>query len=105
MKSSGWRLAASDLRQTTEFLWMTLDDAECKEEGSIRRIRVEIEGIVQGVGFRPFVFRLARNHQLSGWVKNTPGGVLLEAEGEETGISAFLAGIETEAPPLPPSLP
>ena len=52
------------------------------------------------MGFRPFVFRLARLHQLHGWVKNRPGGVLLEAQGEESGISAFLTALESEAPPL-----
>ncbi len=64
------------------------------------RVRIEIEGIVQGVGFRPFIYRLAGRHGVSGWVRNTPGGVLLEAEGVQVNLSAFLRDIEREAPPL-----
>ncbi|CAG0958686.1 partial acylphosphatase, partial [Geobacteraceae bacterium] len=48
----------------------------------VRRIRITIEGIVQGVGFRPFVFRLAERHGITGWVKNTTAGVVMEAEGD-----------------------
>ncbi|KAF0220790.1 MAG: hydrogenase maturation protein [Geobacteraceae bacterium] len=66
----------------------------------MKRIRLEIEGIVQGVGFRPFVYRLADMHSLTGWVRNTPAGVLLEAEGDENALNLFLLGIEREAPPL-----
>lgn len=59
-----------------------------------------IEGIVQGVGFRPFIYRLAKTHSLCGWVRNTPAGVLLEAQGEPDGISGFLEDIRHKAPPL-----
>ena len=64
------------------------------------RIRLEIEGIVQGVGFRPFIYRLAGRHGVGGWVRNTPGGVLLEAEGMQVNVTAFLRDIDREAPPL-----
>lgn len=67
---------------------------------SLIRLRIEIEGIVQGVGFRPFVFRLAGRHGISGWVRNVSGCVLLEAEGTRANLSAFLREIEREAPPL-----
>jgi hydrogenase maturation protein HypF len=66
----------------------------------INRLRIEVEGIVQGVGFRPFIFRLAATHGISGWVKNTSGGVIIEAEGEADAVSAFLNDISAEAPPL-----
>jgi len=66
----------------------------------VRRVRVEIEGIVQGVGFRPFVFRLATRYGIAGWVCNTPAGVLLEAEGTATVIDPFLTSLAAEAPPL-----
>jgi len=66
----------------------------------IERIRVEIEGIVQGVGFRPFIFRLAGRYGLTGWVRNTPAGVLLEAEGKELNLFTFLRDISAEVPPL-----
>ena len=57
----------------------------------IKRVRSQIRGIVQGVGFRPFVYRLATAFGLSGWVGNTSGGVILEAEGQETALDAFIA--------------
>lgn len=65
-----------------------------------KRIRIEIEGIVQGVGFRPFIFRLAVMHGISGWVRNTSGGVIIEGEGDAAHVSAFLKDITAEAPPL-----
>lgn len=66
----------------------------------VERIRTEVEGIVQGVGFRPFIYRLASKYGISGWVRNTPAGVLLEAEGAEENVRAFLRDISAEAPPL-----
>lgn len=65
-----------------------------------RRLKVSIEGIVQGVGFRPFIYRLAKAHSICGWVRNTPAGVLLEAQGEADDVSGFLADIRSKAPPL-----
>jgi hydrogenase maturation protein HypF len=67
---------------------------------SFKRLRIEIEGIVQGVGFRPFIFRLAARHGIRGWVRNISGCVLLEAEGTQANLSAFLRAIGDEAPPL-----
>ena len=67
---------------------------------AISRIRCDIRGIVQGVGFRPFVYRLAIRHGLTGWVCNTSGGVIAEAEGPADGLAAFVAAIRIEAPPL-----
>ena len=67
---------------------------------AIDRIRIEIEGIVQGVGFRPFIFRLAGTHAINGWVLNNSGGVIIEAEGGQANVSAFLRDITAEAPPL-----
>jgi hydrogenase maturation protein HypF len=66
----------------------------------VSRMRIEVEGIVQGVGFRPFIFRLAATHNVSGWVRNTSGGVVIEAEGEAAKVSAFVHGISAETPPL-----
>jgi hydrogenase maturation protein HypF len=57
------------------------------------RACVHIEGIVQGVGFRPFVYNLARTHDLSGWVLNNEQGVTLEVEGESQHIERFLSGL------------
>ncbi|HEY5974389.1 MAG TPA: acylphosphatase, partial [Geobacteraceae bacterium] len=63
-----------------------------------QRLRIEIQGIVQGVGFRPFVYRLASRHRLNGWVRNTPQGVLLEVEGHERELLSFSIELEQEAP-------
>ena len=64
-----------------------------------RRLRVVIRGAVQGVGFRPFVYRLATEMSLPGWVSNSSGGVLIEAEGEADQLTAFLLRLERERPP------
>ncbi len=71
-----------------------------KQRGQgIVAVRIRIEGIVQGVGFRPFVHRLARKHGISGSVSNTTSGVTIEAEGEKIDISSFYADLEKLAPP------
>ncbi|MGC9399317.1 MAG: carbamoyltransferase HypF [Anaerolineae bacterium] len=61
---------------------------------------ITITGIVQGVGFRPFVYNLARRLDLHGWVLNHSGGVDIEAEGSPDVLDAFIAALEDEAPPL-----
>src|SRR5262245_29141417 len=63
-------------------------------------MQVRIEGIVQGVGFRPFVYALATRLGLAGSVRNDAGGVPVEGEGEPERVSQFLAALEREAPPL-----
>jgi hydrogenase maturation protein HypF len=55
---------------------------------------------VQGVGFRPFVYRLADSYRLTGWVMNTPSGVVLEVQGSAGDIEAFRHAIPEQAPPL-----
>ena len=67
---------------------------------SIRRLRVRVSGIVQGVGFRPFVYRLAEDLDLGGWVLNDNRGVLIEVEGAAAAVSRFLERLAAEAPPL-----
>ncbi len=62
-------------------------------------VRARVRGVVQGVGFRPFVYRLAQRHGLAGWVLNDPEGVLLEASGQGPELDAFLAALAAEAPP------
>ena len=64
------------------------------------RKRIEIEGVVQGVGFRPFVYRIARAHRLAGFVLNSSGGVIVEAEGEDADLESFLTALRSELPPL-----
>ena len=67
---------------------------------AVRRVRVRVEGTVQGVGFRPYIFRLARELTLGGWVLNDAQGVLLEAEGAPGCLAALLARLPREGPPL-----
>ena len=66
------------------------------------RIRAStlVRGTVQGVGFRPFVYRLATSLGLAGMVRNSPRGVVIEVEGERQTISVFLERLTSEAPPL-----
>ncbi|MBI4677952.1 MAG: carbamoyltransferase HypF [Elusimicrobia bacterium] len=64
-----------------------------------RRLWVLVRGAVQGVGFRPFVFRLARELGLNGWVNNSAQGVTVEAEGPTHALEAFLARLVAEKPP------
>lgn len=55
--------------------------------------KIDIQGIVQGVGFRPYVYRLARQYDIKGWVLNSPSGVVIAAEGNDRSLHAFPAGI------------
>ncbi|MBN2587464.1 MAG: carbamoyltransferase HypF, partial [Candidatus Fermentibacteraceae bacterium] len=66
----------------------------------MRRLRLEISGAVQGVGFRPFIYRLALQYGLLGWVSNTSGGVILEVEGEEGILDSFAEAVVARKPPL-----
>jgi hydrogenase maturation protein HypF len=63
------------------------------------RLRAVIRGAVQGVGFRPFVYRLARQMALGGWVVNSAHGVVIEAEGIPAALRDFLLRLQREAPP------
>jgi hydrogenase maturation protein HypF len=63
------------------------------------RLKLTVRGAVQGVGFRPFVFRLATGLGLAGWVNNSPQGVFIEAEGPGAELEKFLLRLETEKPP------
>lgn len=65
----------------------------------ISRVRVSIQGAVQGVGFRPFIYRLAADLRLNGWIKNSSQGVLIEAEGTDRLLECFLLRVEAEKPP------
>ena len=64
----------------------------------VQRVQVNVQGTVQGVGFRPFVYRLAHELELTGWVHNTRDGVLIEVEGDSPVIEEFLHRLRTDAP-------
>lgn len=67
----------------------------------MRRLHIHLEGIVQGVGFRPFVYRIAVRNGLGGYVRNLgEAGVEVEVEGEPAAVDQFLAALRREKPPL-----
>jgi len=62
--------------------------------------RISAKGVVQGVGFRPFVYGLAKKHRLNGWVCNTSEDVKIEVEGDRKTLDLFISDLEHKAPPL-----
>ncbi len=70
------------------------------EPNPIRRQTLAVNGLVQGVGFRPFVHRLATEERLSGFVSNNTDGVTIEVEGSAANLDSFLTRLRAEAPPL-----
>ena len=71
-----------------------------KTEPKLERRAVLVCGVVQGVGFRPFVYRLAQEEGLAGFIGNDTDGVTIEIEGPAVGVEAFLRRLRSEAPPL-----
>jgi hydrogenase maturation protein HypF len=66
---------------------------------NVRR-QIEVSGIVQGVGFRPYVYRLAHERELAGVISNTPSGVTIEVQGPREQVEDFMIRLPREAPPL-----
>ncbi len=62
--------------------------------------RIVVSGRVQGVGFRPFIYRIARAFDLNGWVRNGPGRVVIHVEGDPPNIARFERALTMDAPPL-----
>jgi hydrogenase maturation protein HypF len=75
------------------------EPSEERPDGLARR-RIRVGGIVQGVGFRPFVWRLAGRFKLGGFISNTASGVIVEVEGPEPLLAGFTDALRSEAPPL-----
>jgi len=65
---------------------------------ALKRVRIKVKGIVQGVGFRPTVYRHAKDTGVFGFVTNTPEGVTIEAEGNSAQIKSFIDAV-TQSPP------
>jgi hydrogenase maturation protein HypF len=75
--------------------------SECSSGMSeVRGARIHIRGIVQGVGFRPFVYGLAKRYKLAGWVRNTSAGVEIEVDGSPEHLQAFVKALQEETPLL-----
>jgi len=66
----------------------------------VLRKAIDVTGIVQGVGFRPFIYRLASECNLAGFIANTPAGVSIEVQGPADSVAAFLLRLPKEIPPL-----
>ena len=69
-------------------------------KSTTKRYRLTVRGIVQGVGFRPFVYKLANRHELGGWVNNSLEGVIIEVEGTEAATNVFQRDLRNAAPPM-----
>ena len=67
---------------------------------NLKRLRIEVKGIVQGVGFRPFVYQLAHRLGLKGWVLNSTEGVTIEVEGTEDLLERFIEDLKLRRPRL-----
>jgi hydrogenase maturation protein HypF len=65
-----------------------------------QRLKIEVRGIVQGVGFRPFVYRLAQRLGLTGHVRNSACGIAIEVQGTADGVASFLRDLPEQAPPM-----
>src|SRR5206468_12863952 len=64
----------------------------------MRRCTITVDGVVQGIGFRPSVYRLAVSHGVAGSVRNSRAGVLIDAEGYDASLEAFLSKLSDDAP-------
>jgi hydrogenase maturation protein HypF len=67
--------------------------------GALKAQILRVHGVVQGVGFRPFVYRLARSHGLRGWVLNAGEGVQIHVEGDATAVDHFVEDLQNHPPP------
>jgi len=77
----------------------SLQKREMVHAEQLLRLRITIHGAVQGVGFRPFIYRLATELRLMGWVSNSSQGVFIEVEGSQEQLQTFLLRVEREKPP------
>jgi hydrogenase maturation protein HypF len=93
-------LAASGGRQASGTQRMNRHQRDINGAPELYARRFVVSGRVQGVGFRPFVYRIARALALNGWVRNDTGRVVIHAEGDAMNIARFERALTTKAPPL-----
>ncbi len=79
---------------------MNAIDARPHMDGERQGLRVHVSGVVQGVGFRPFIYGLAQRYGLSGWVRNSSSGVDIEVDGPGADLTRFREALTAELPPL-----
>ena len=98
MKGGRWNLAGEIRRlETSRGLGRGVKgEPGCRETAR----HIELGGVVQGVGFRPFVYNLARERGLRGWVRNTSAGVEIEVAGPPDEVESFVSDLRMRAPPL-----
>ena len=77
-----------------------MSERSAQAQAEVQALRVHVTGVVQGVGFRPFVYTLAQRLALTGWVRNTAGAVEIEVEGAPESLQAFVERLSRDAPPL-----
>jgi len=88
------------LMKSAPGIYKRVEFIDVMAKASVRElVRVNVKGVVQGVGFRPFVYQLAAKYNLVGWVCNTSGSVKIEVEGEADTVEQFLRALRNEAPP------
>ncbi|MCY1721111.1 carbamoyltransferase HypF [Prolixibacteraceae bacterium Z1-6] len=78
--------------------WKIINDGLNMSRQATKNVRIKIRGLVQGVGFRPFVYRAAEKNRISGWVKNRQDGLLIEASGKEESLNSFLINLRNNSP-------
>lgn len=79
---------------------MWQEKTESRKTMTLQGVRIHVSGIVQGVGFRPFVYGLASRMMLAGWVRNTSAGVDIELDGPREALESFAEALKNEAPAL-----
>ena len=83
--------------QNLDIIEVTLK--ECYKIYIMKRAEIGITGIVQGIGFRPFIYNLAKTHSILGWVLNNEQGVFVDAESEDGNLDQFIRDIPALALP------
>ena len=94
----GWRAARG--AWSTRTPWRPCPGRSAMTGGEVASARLTVRGVVQGVGMRPFVYRIAHRHDVTGWVMNSNRGVIIEVEGRGCCVDAFCQAVAAEAPPL-----
>jgi hydrogenase maturation protein HypF len=81
-----------------DYFCLPIITCSLQKKNNIKALLIQIKGLVQGVGFRPFIYRLAKGLQITGWVENRNDGVKIHAEGSSESLREFLLAIRREAP-------